>query len=263
MGYRIIKIDLPMKTITAISFLFLFSFNAFSQVPAYIQAAISDKTRPEAHKLRDKNRRPSEIIQLSGIQQGMKVIDLFSGRGYYTEILSRIVGDKGLVIAHNPPYVLNRFPDFMLNEENGWLSNFKTVQWMKNVKKSTDELDQLKLPLKLDAALMILTYHDLVWQNVDRERMNQHIFNSLKKGGTYIIVDHQSQKGRGDKDVKTLHRIEKQYVIDEVLKAGFKLMTDSPLLRNKEDRHNYSVFRDFKNNRDKTDRFVLKFVKPD
>ena len=50
--------------------------------------------RLEADLKRDKTSKPREIIQLVGVKPGDHVLDLFAGGGYYSEILSRVVGDK-------------------------------------------------------------------------------------------------------------------------------------------------------------------------
>ncbi len=240
----------------------LASLPAASNIDKSIKSAVASKERPADQRKRDKYRKPAEVLSLMGLKPGMRVIDLMSGTGYYTEILSRIVGEEGLVVAHNAPYVLNRFAKVMLDENTGWLSQFKSPQWQKNVVKSTDELDALRLPLQLDGALMVLFYHDTFWQNVDRERMNQHLFNALKPGGVFLIVDHSAANGRAAKDVKTLHRIEKSVVIQELERVGFELAEDSKLLANKKDTRDFNVFRDYQTKRDRTDRFVLKFIKP-
>ncbi len=92
--------------------------------------------------------------------------------------------------------------------------------------------------------------------------MNQRIFNALKPNGVYLIVDHSAKSGTGINEVDKLHRIDKQFIIDEVTQAGFVLEVDSNLLSHPSDTRDYSFVRDQQTNRDKTDRMVLKFVKP-
>lgn len=73
----------------------------------------------------------------------------------------------------------------------------------------------------LDAAVMVLFYHDSVWLETDRTKMNKAIFAALKPGGTYCVVDHAAAAGHGLDDVKTLHRIEEAAVVKEISAAGF------------------------------------------
>lgn len=167
-----------------------------------------------------------------------------------------------MVIAHNAPYVVNRFAGFFADEKNGWPAKFRTPQWQKNVSKLIGELDTVNLGVQIDAALMVLFYHDTVWQGVNRQMMNQHIFNALKPGGTYLVIDHSGKTGSGTKGASTLHRIDKQTVIDDLTAVGFKLALDSDILSNPKDTRDYPFTRDAQTNRDNTDRMVLKFVKP-
>lgn len=254
-----------MKSILVASLsviIFLVSTISNAKVSQEIKAAVASKDRPSSETSRDANRKPGEVLALLGIKSGMRVMDLTAGTGYYSDMISKVVGDKGRVYSHNPPYVINRFPEFLNDPKQGWLPRFESQQWQSNVSKKVGELDTMSFPLQLDAAIMVLFYHDVVWQGVNREMMNQHIFNSLKKGGSFLVIDHSGKKGSGLKDVKTLHRIDKQTVIEDMLKVGFKLDVDSNLLSHPEDTRDYPFFRDSATKRDQTDRMVLKFVKP-
>ena len=86
------------------------------------------------------------------------------------------------------------------------------------------------------------------------------MFDALKPGGTYIVLDHAAEKGSGLRDTDTLHRIDEDAVKKEVLAAGFKLASESNALRNKDDDHKLKVFDPAI--RHKTDQFILIFRKP-
>ena len=222
---------------------------------------IKNHHRSEVEMSRDEHRKPKKIIQLLGVTKGMTIVDLSSGMGYYTELLRRSVGANGKVIAHNTPFLINRFPD---NYKDGgpWDQKLASKHWQKNVTKMVSDLDAFKVTEPVDAALMVLFYHDTVWQETDRMKMNKAIFEAIKPGGHYIIIDHSAEAGSGERDTKTLHRVDKALVIEELTKAGFKLEEDSNLLAHPEDKRDYMIFRDFKTKRDRTDRFVLKFKRP-
>ncbi|MCW8879491.1 MAG: hypothetical protein OQK04_16835 [Kangiellaceae bacterium] len=251
-----------LKVLVPISFSIASLTTIASDVSPEIKTAVASKERAETDRVRDEHRKPAEILSLMGLKPGMKVADLTSGGGYYTDIISRVVGKNGQVIAHNPPFVVNRFAGFFTDEEKGWPAKFKTEQWKSNVVKNLDELDTINLGVGVDAAIMVLFYHDTVWQGVNREMMNRRIFNALKPGGVYMIIDHSAKAGTGTNDVNSLHRIDKQVVIDEITNVGFKLDVDSRLLSHPEDKRDYIFTRDVQTKRDRTDRMVLKFVKP-
>jgi predicted methyltransferase len=150
----------------------------------------------------------------------------------------------------------------MNNPDKGWLLRLESEQWKSNVTKMVGELDGMSYPIQLDAAMMVLFYHDIIWQGVDRKVMNRHIFNALKPGGSFLIIDHSAKSGTGLSDVESLHRIDKQSIIDDLTSVGFKLEVDSDLLAMASDKRDFPFWKNPAKKRDHTDRLVLKFVKP-
>ena len=110
---------------------------------------------------------------------------------------------------------------------------------------------------------VVLFYHDTVWMETDRAKMNAAVFKALKPGGIYAIVDHSAKAGSGLADVKTFHRVDEKNVREEILKAGFKLESEASFLRNPTDTRDWNDSPSAAGDRRGTsDRFVLKFVKP-
>ncbi len=227
----------------------------------HIAAAVASPDRPETEAVRDARRKPADILAFAGLEPGMHVADLLGGTGYYTDIISRAVGDDGSVVNHINFYVRGRFIDAF--GPGGVLEKrAQSAQWQKNVKVQYGDLEDFKTDQPLDMALMALFYHDTAWQGTERDKMNKAIYDALKPGGVYVVIDHAAEEGSGIRDVKTLHRVDKRLVISEITAAGFVLEAESSLLANPADTHDYNVFRDYRTNRDSTDRFVLKFRKP-
>lgn len=206
----------------------------------------------------DAGRKPVEVLSFFGIKPGERVAELFAGGGYTTELLARIVGPSGKVYGQNSKVILEKFA------EKPWSERLKKDD-MKNVVRVDRELDDPLPPdaTNLDAVVFVLSYHDSVWLGAKRDAMNKAIFNALKSGGVYGIVDHASGPGAGVSAVETLHRIEKSFVVSEVEAAGFKLDSESNVLANPDDKHDWNDSpRAAKERRGTSDRFVLKFVKP-
>jgi predicted methyltransferase len=110
---------------------------------------------------------------------------------------------------------------------------------------------------------MVLFYHDTVWMETDRAKMNLAIFKALKPGGVFAIIDHSGRAGSGTTETKTLHRIDEEAVKKELLAAGFKLGGSADFLRNPGDARDWNDSPGAaKEKRGTSDRFVLKFVKP-
>jgi predicted methyltransferase len=222
-------------------------------IPEYIKVAVRSDRRPERDTSRDEGRKPAELMTVFGIEPGQTVAELNSGWGYITGLLSEIVGDEGKVYSHTTEPSIKRWNGNPIEKriEKNKITNIEIV---------VGTMDAPGLPSDLDGVLMIMNYHDAVWSGADRSAMNQAVFDSLKSGGLFGVLDHQSQPGRGTEDCQSIHRIDKQVVIDEVTAAGFELEDDSDILANPEDPRTAQVHA--KEIRDRTDRFVLKFRKP-
>jgi predicted methyltransferase len=223
-----------------------------------IEAAVSAPDRDDKDKALDKGRHPKETLTFFGIAPGMKVGELVSGGGYTAELLARVVGPTGTVWGENPSFILDKFA------AGPWGARLSKPV-MSNVRRSDRELES-PFPAdatNLDAVVMVLFYHDTVWLKTDRAKMNKAVFDALKSGGVYGIVDHSAKAGAGTSGAQTLHRIEEKTVIDEVTKAGFKLAGEGDFLRNPTDKRDWNdAPMAAADKRGTSDRFVLKFVKP-
>jgi predicted methyltransferase len=222
-----------------------------------VQAIVDAPDRTDADKKLDAGRHPAELLSFLGLKPGMRVAELFAGGGYTTELLARAVGPNGKVWAENNAMLL-KFVD------KPWAERLARPA-LKNVVRVDRELDT-PLPAdakNLDAVVFVLSYHDTVWMSTDRDKMNKTVFDALKRGGQYVIVDHSALEGHGKGDVKTLHRIDELSVIRDVERAGFVHAQDADFLRNPADTRDWSDSpREAGERRGTSDRFVSKFIKP-
>jgi len=227
-------------------------------VPAPIRAAIAAGDRSAEDRALDAGRKPGEVLAWFRIAPGQRVGELFAGGGTTTELVARVVGDKGQVFAQNTKEILDRFA-------RGPWSQRAAKPVMKNVVGVERPLDDPFPPeaKRLDAVIMVLNYHDSVWMKVDRATMNAAVFAALESGGVYGIVDHSAVAGSGTRDCETLHRIDEDVVKREITAAGFKLDAESDMLRNPDDKRDWNASpRKATERRGTSDRFVLRFVKP-
>jgi predicted methyltransferase len=223
----------------------MFAACATSRMNPDYAAILTNHARPEAERALDAVRKPDEVMAFYGVKAGDKVADLYAARGYYTAILSQLVGLDGLV------YSANSAPRQELHDrvKQGGLANVRVLD---------GPFDKLALPQdgSLDLVLIHLDYHDIP---VDvRGAMNRRVFAALKPGGAYGVIDHSAAAGRGDQDAKSLHRIEKDLVVKEAIGAGFRLDKEGAMLSRPDDTRDFSVTK----LRNRSDRFVLRFVKP-
>ena len=210
------------------------------------KAILSNPERPENERALDAVRKPEDMLRFYGVKPGYKVADLMASRGYYTAILSQVVGEKGVVYSANPtvrPETRERF-------QKPLYANVKVIE---------GDMGAVALPAdgSLDFVLINLDYHEV--EEGARMSMNKRVFAALKPGGVYGVVDHAAQDGAGDQLRKSLHRIEKALVVKEVAGAGFSLRAEGEMLRNPGDPRTENALKEA---RGKSDRFVLKFEKP-
>jgi predicted methyltransferase len=228
------------------------------EVPDALRAIVAAADRSEADRALDAGRRPAELLAFLGVAPGMKVAELGAGGGYTTELLARAVGPAGVVYGQNSRFILERFA------EKPWSERLKKPVMKQVVRVDREFADPLPPEARdLDAVILVLFYHDTVWMEVDRDAMNRAVFKALKPGGVFAIVDHSGRDGSGVTEVKTLHRIEEKVVRGELERAGFRLAGEASFLRNPADPRDWNaspmVAAD---KRGTSDRFVLKFVKP-
>jgi predicted methyltransferase len=230
-----------------------------AKAPDAITAAVSDATRPDADKQRDASRKPVETLTFTGVKPGDQVAELIPGGGYFTRIFSKVVGSSGHVYALVPAPAADApadMPDFAAR-----VKAIAADPGYANVTVVVEPFSQLKAPVPVDLVWTSQNYHDLHnFPGIDVGVFNQMVFDALKPGGIYLILDHEAEAGSGTRDTASLHRIDAEAVKREVLAAGFVLVGSSDVLHQPGDSHAVKVFDP--SVRGKTDQFVLKFRKP-
>jgi predicted methyltransferase len=221
-----------------------------ASVPAYIRSAVESPARSAEHKARDANRKPAEVLALSGVKPGDKVVEFASFGQYFTTLISDIVGPKGMVYMYDLPYT----------EQRAGAASRAFVAAHANSKYELVDYNALKLPDGVDVVFNVLYYHDLPLNNIDTASLNKRIFDSLKPGGIFFVVDHNAAPGSGTRDTKALHRIDPAVIKKEVTAAGFEVVEESKLLAHAEDDHTKMVFSP--GTRGLTDQTIFKFRKP-
>lgn len=224
---------------------------------AQVAKALADPGRA-SQRGDDARRHPAELVGLSGVHAGQRVLDLIPGNGYWTRIFSKVVGPKGKVYAI--------WPEAYGKLAMGDVAKLKAIAadpQYSNVVVIVQPSVDLSAPEPLDLVWTSQNYHDYGDPFMGKPgtaafaRMAYHL---LRPGGIFVVIDHKSAPGHGTADTDTLHRIDPDTVIKEAKAAGFELVGKSDVLLNAKDPLTIPVFD--KSIRGHTSQFALKFRKP-
>jgi predicted methyltransferase len=216
--------------------------------------AVAHAGRSSQDRERDARELPAEVMAFAGFKPGMKVADVFGGGGYYSELISYVVGPKGEVaLVNNVPYA-----NYAGDEGKARF----TPGRLPNVRRSVIESCDLKLGKEsFDAILIVLSYHDLYhadplggWPEIDAAHFLDQLHAALKPQGIFLIVDHAAKAGTGKTAAQQLHRIDESFARSDIASHGFAFEGSFDKLRNPNDDYSKVVFDQAV--RFKTDRFV-------
>ena len=249
------------RVLGAIALLALGAFVGGAALADIYSDAVAHPGRSQADIKRDTIEHPAEVLRLAGFKPGMTVADFLAADGYWSELLSYIVGPKGHVILIN-----NKAYEGW--SEHGYERRLAHGQ-LPNVEYKLAETEQLGLAdNSLDGVILIKVYHDLYWVDSDPKspwpKMDPNVVlngiaRAVKPGGILLIVDHSAKPGTGSADAGSLHRIDEKYALSDFEKHGFTLITTSDLLRRPEDARDQITYKGPMVG--KTDRFVMVFHK--
>jgi predicted methyltransferase len=225
------------------------------QEPSSYAAALADPVRPAEDRARDAARHTAETLAFARVRPGQKITDMIIGGGYFTRVFSAAAGPEGRVTAWQPA----EFIGFQAS----YGESLDAVDALPNVDAIRAALASPELPGGQDLVFTAQNYHDLHLAMAAADtaaKVNTAVFNALKPGGLYVIIDHHAAAGSDLAAADALHRIDIEAVKREVTAAGFVLDAESDLLANPADPLTASVFDP--SIRGQTSQFMLRFRKP-
>ena len=225
-----------------------------------IADAVASSARPSVDTDLDAARKPADVLAFTGVSSGMSVFEMEAGDGYYTELLSKIVGPDGEVVMQNP----QEFDSFLGDALEQRLGDNRLA----NVRVSRTLFDSLDAEdNSTDLVTWFLGPHELYYQRFGSwglgkvDKTYAEIFRIMKPGASFVVLDHAAPAGTPVETADALHRIDPEAVKALAAAAGLELAAESDVLRNPDDNYELMVFDPAV--RRKTDRFLLKFTKPE
>jgi len=242
---------------TALLLLLALGAQAANEIDMKVEAAQAADSRPQADRDRDRNRRATETLNFFGLKDNMRVLELLPGGGWYTRVLAPVLAENGqlyvaLGTGRASTTVLTEpgFEDVVRLETNENLHRPDGARFY-----VMDEFD-----FGVEDLDMVLTFRNLHNFTPEvRGIMNREVFEALKSGGLYGVVDH-TRRHMEKPDNENRRRIDPVLVIKEMLDLGFEFVDYSDLHFRGDDELEYEVGR--RSVSGNTDRFTLLFRKP-
>ncbi|MEO6078464.1 MAG: methyltransferase [Steroidobacteraceae bacterium] len=218
--------------------------------------AMQGEIRTPEERARDINRLPVEILSFFRMREDMRVIEILPSGGWFTKLLGPVLKDKGKLYVTHPEgryadqyRTIAKLPGLEKVEEIGWGASASagggafgpSGKWVVQ---------------PVDMVVTFRNYHN--FSVADRATVNRSVFDALKTGGYYGLVDHTRRhnepttRGNG-------RRVDPVLVIKEIQEAGFELVDFSNLYFRPNDALALEVGDPTLN--DRTDRIALLFRK--
>lgn len=226
-----------------------------AETEAKLQEALGAENRPADDKARDRNRKPIETLKFFGLKDDMKVIELVPGGGWYTRLLMPTLAEDGelyLSIGTRGVARLVSVPGF---EEATVLD---VASFGERQPSGRSDVEAFSFGVEdVDLVLTFRNMHNFSAEG--RANINEAVFEALKPGGHYGVVDHTRRHMAPDYS-EVRRRMDPVQIIKEIEAAGFEFVDYSDLHYRPDDELVYEVGRATVTGN--TDRFTFLFRKP-
>lgn len=230
----------------------------FDAIKAKLATAMTSDIRGAEDTDRDQNRMPVETLEFFGLRDDMKVIELLPGAGWYTKLLAPVLREKG---AFHVAYGTSRVVENIVPLEGFDHIKIAAADSSLNRPAGARHYVLQTSALGVTDADIVFTFRN--YHNFDadsRASMNKAVFEALKPGGIYAVVDHSRRHMEPDNN-ENRRRVDPVMAIKEIQAAGFEFVDYSDLHYRADDELRYEVGRATVTGN--TDRFSFKFRKPE
>ncbi len=243
---------------------------------ASLAAAIADGSRPEKERLRDPYRHPYDTLMFFEVKPDSKVLELWPGRGWYTNVLAPYVGANGKLYVTN--YSATDASEYRAKMSVEYAERLKTIpnnSQITVIDVVPSETISFGVENELDVVLTFRNIHNWMKDGSDAT-IYAEAFKALKPGGIFGVVEHRGNEGTTREQSIETGYVDQQQLIADIEAAGFKLVEASEINANAKDTKNYPegvwtlppALKLKEQDADKyleigeSDRMTLKFMKP-
>ena len=216
-----------------------------------IEANLSSSDRTAAEIARDANRKPGAVLEFFGLEDDMKVLEISPATGYWSKFVGPTLCENGGELV------------FSVDVSYSFRSGVMSLDGMGCTSAINDDISLGNLPefnFDENDFDLVLTFWNLHNPSAEgRKNLNQAVFDSLKSGGVYGVVDHTRRHMQATSR-PVGRRLDPVLIIKEMLDIGFEFADYSDMHYHPEDDLAQEV--GTPGIQGNTDRFTLKFVKP-
>jgi predicted methyltransferase len=216
-----------------------------------IEANLQGSIREAAEVARDANRKPAEVLEFFGLEDDMKVLEISPATGYWSKFVGPTLCENGGELV------------FSVGVSDNFKNDVMSLPGLECTSAINDDVNLGNIPpfeFETGDFDLVLTFWNLHNPSAeDRQNMNRAVFNALKSGGIYGVVDHTRRHGQPTSRAVG-RRLDPVLVIKEMVDVGFEFVDFSDMHYHPEDDLTQEV--GTPGVRGNTDRFTLKFRKP-
>lgn len=205
-----------------------------------LEAALAGPHRDAANAARDRYRHPRETLAFFGLTPQQTVMELWPGRGWYTEVLAPVLRPHGKLIVANfapdaqPPALAKAGAAFRQKLAEGPEVYGAVVE----VPFAPPGRSCLGAPGIVDAVLTFRNLHN--WLAMDAmDAVFDSAYAALRPGGVLGVVEHRARPGTPLADMKRSGYVTQDYVVERASAAGFALAASSEVNANPKDTKDY------------------------
>jgi len=233
--------------------------------------------RSAENRARDRYRHPAETLAFFGVAPDMKVVEIWPGRGWYTELLAPLVRERGrLTEATMDPAdrtfrgrFAREYAQFLETRPEVYDRVERTVLFPPNHFELAPEGSQ-------DMVLTFRSLHNWIRWGGYEQQVFDAMARCLKPGGVLGVVEHRAADGSDPRVTAEQGYVSEEYTIELARRAGLRLDSRSEINANPADTHDHPngvwslppTLRGGDTNREafltigESDRMTLRFVKP-
>lgn len=236
-----------------------------------LATAVAAAHRSADNRARDQYRNPAQTLAFFGVKPTDKVVELWPGGGWYTEILAPYLAKKGQLTVASP---VGRGSEGIAKKLD---ANPEIYGKVMRANFPAAEGAKIVAPGSVDVVLTFRNVHNWRFGGVDAAQgaFNQ-AYAMLKPGGTLGVVEHRLSEDMDSAKEEKSGYMKTSSVKAFAEKAGFKFVAGSEVNANPKDTKDYPKgvwtlpprFAEGDVDRAKyaaigeSDRMTLKFVKP-